>query len=1044
MMRDPSQNLHCTADSTRHGRNFKFGLLIVAMGVHRMKPAKLAFLVAMLALLAGAAFADIPGLVVVQEARIDDPTPGAATERSWFGRAGIASIGDFDGDGIDDLIAGAPKANLDSGSLIITLLTKNGTPKSAPIRLLTRDTKLSPKLGPGGYDQFGYGIAVIRQFSKLQPCAIVLTNSGTANKIWSLKICNEQGNPAIREVVVTDANSAAFSGVSMQSVGVGNAMSVLDTTTNGERVVALGNPSDGATSSSFQGRVIIVAVDTGSMILRQLSLYPTNFNSTDPFGSTLVNGEQFGVSIAPIRGINGAKGMAVVSNRYLDASSNPSGRIHLIAYNANYSFGSEVILAGTSNYPVTQSPISIASADFDHDGVSDLVVGYNLDVLGPGGFQVSLMNVDGTVKASTYVRKGEAGLKDTANGSNAIVIKSMFGIQVVTTDFDHDGQLDIVVGSTGNPKTSATQIIGSIWPIRMKQLPRKLREIDTLTLTKTDPKLRLSDYLMGNRLGWTLSELQAPPTTLVKCSLNVVTDTTYLHCIPGTTNGISKWRAIATDSGNIPATLHFADTLDFVVRIIGQDSAPVPTAALPKVRISEDQKDTAVLVLSHFFRDPELKPLTFSIAPLNNSTTGPLSYLALSVNTDTLHLAGKAYHPGLCSLRVDVKDNANAIISDTLVIDVFHVNHAPRAFDTAYTITESVPTTLSVRSLDYDIGDILAASVLVSAKHGTAVIQGSQVLYKPDSFYLGPDSIQFKVSDGQGSDTSMIRLTVTKTSATAKVYKPLADLTIDEDAPSFLIRVDSLFFSGAERFAVRQDEAITDCETQKIALVKNDRVNFRLSITPLPNQSGRCHITIPTLVDPKDSSSMFLNIKSVVDLYKYTPDTLTSEVMVGNTSTINLDSVDLDRDTLVHKTITTLPDWVQLDGFRLTFKPTSQSKAAKILIESRKKSAPGVTYLDPTDTLILYAIPTTNTSVGRRFADGVKMSNQFGKLRFQAGSVPFKISLFTLDGHVLIARDVPEMGQTEVERNQLPPIVYVRLTVKNKTTISPLFLNSSN
>jgi hypothetical protein len=323
-------------------------------------------------------------------------------------------------------------------------------------------------------------------------------------------------------------------------------------------------------------------------------------------------------------------------------------------------------------------------------------------------------------------------------------------------------------------------------------------------------------------------------------------------------------------------------------------------------------------------------------------------------------------------------------------------------------------------------------------------MQGASVLYTPDSFYLGPDSIHYKVSDGNTSATAMIRVTVVKTTATAKVYKPLTDLTISEDAPPLVIRVDSLFFSGANRFAVPQDEAITDCESQKIALVKNDRVNFRLNITPLPNQSGRCHIKISTLTDPKDSSSMFLNIQSVLDLYKYIPDTLTSEVMVGTTSTISLDSLDLDRDTLVHKAITTLPDWVQLDGFRLTLKPSTQSKAAKILIESRKKAAPGVTYLDATDTLIFYAIPTTYTSVGRRFADGVKMSNQFGKLRFQAGSVPFKIALFALDGHVLFARDVPEMGQIEVERSQLPPVVYLRLTIKNKTTVSPLFLNSSN
>jgi len=1015
-----------------------------------MKPAKLAYLGAMMAMLAGTAFAEVPGLFVVQEARIDDPLTDAVTKRSLFGRAGFASIGDFDGNGVDDIVVGAPRANGDSGALAIELLNKSGSSKSAPLVIPARLDKIRSHLGAGGTDQLGYGIAVIRKFSKTQSCAIVLTNSGTRKKIWALKICNEQNQPVLHDVTVFDTTSSALSGFTMTAVGIGNSMDVVDSLPNEGRVVALGVPSDGPTAFSYLGRVVIVSIDTGTMTLDRRSLLPERYDGTDVIGALLGSKERFGTAVAATRGINGKLGLAVVSPTFVDGSGNTSGRIHLVSLDADYKALSSYTIAGSPDFTLNQAPTSIATADFDFNGISDLVVGYGNDLGGTptvtarGAIRILTMNSDGSVRNSDFLRKGALGLQDTANGSSTMLAYTRFGSQVATADFDHDGQIDILAGSLGNTAGSTPEIVGSVWPLRLKQLPRKLREIDTLTLTKTDPNLRLSDFVMGNRLGWTLSELQAPPTTLVKCSLAVVTDTTYLHCLPGTTNGISKWRAIATDSGNIPATLHFADTIDFVVRIVGQDSAPVPTAALPKVRISEDQKDTAVLVLSRFFRDPELKPLTFSIFPLNNSTTGPLSYLALSANTDTLHLAGNAYHPALCSLRVEVKDNANAIVSDTLVIDVFHVNHAPRAFDTAYSVTESMPTTLTVRSLDYDLGDVLSPSVLVAAKHGTAVIQGSQILYKPDSFYLGADSIQYKVSDGQAFATSMVRLTVTRTSATAKVYKPLSDVTIDEDTPPFLIRVDSLFFSGAERFAVRQDEAITDCETQKIALVKNDRVNFRLSITPLPNQSGRCHITIPTLVDPKDSSSMFLNIKPVVDLYKYSPDTLTSEVMVGNTSTILLDSVDLDRDTLVHKAITALPDWVQLDGFRLTFKPLSQSKAAKILIESRKKAAPGVTYLEPNDTLILYAIPTANTSVGRRFADGVKMSNQFGKLRFQAGSAPFKIALFALDGHVMIARDVPEMGQVEVDRNQLPPVVYLRLTVKNKTTISPLFLNSTN
>lgn len=136
-----------------------------------MKLPRLAYLVATLVVLSGAAFAQIPGLFVVQEARIDDPLTDAVTKRSLFGRAGFASIGDFDGNGVDDLVVGAPKANGDSGAIAIEFLNKNGTRKTSPWVLPARTPKIHSSLGAGGTDQFGYGIAVIRKFSKTQSCA---------------------------------------------------------------------------------------------------------------------------------------------------------------------------------------------------------------------------------------------------------------------------------------------------------------------------------------------------------------------------------------------------------------------------------------------------------------------------------------------------------------------------------------------------------------------------------------------------------------------------------------------------------------------------------------------------------------------------------------------------------------------------------------------------------------------------------------------------------------------------------------------------------
>lgn len=1015
-----------------------------------MKFPRLAYLVATLAAFSGSALAQIPGLFVVQEARIDDQFADAVTKRSLFGRAGFASIGDFDGDGVEDILVGAPRANSDSGALAIELLNQGGKLKSAPFLLHARLDKIRSNLGAGGTEQFGYGVAVVRKFSKTQPCAIALANSGSRKKIWALKICNEQGLPSLRDVKVFDTTSSALSGFSMTDVGIGSSMEVIDTLANDGRVIALGVPSDGRSLFSYFGRIVIVSIDSGTMTLNRVSMLPEKYDGADVVGKILDSLERFGTAIALTHGINGSRGIAVVSPTYVDGSGNASGRICLVSLDNNYKAISSSIIVGSPDFALNQAPTSIASADFNRDGISDLAVGYGNDMGGAttvtrrGAVRIMIMNRDGSVRNSDFLRKGSLGLQDTANGSSTMLAYTRFGSQLRTVDFDQDGQIDLLVGSLGNPAGSTPDIVGSVWPLRLKQLPRMLKSIDTITLSKTEASLRLHDYMIGNHLSWTLTDLQTPPTSLVKCSLEVVSDVPYLHCIPGATNGVSSWRLVATDSGNIPSTLHFSDSLNFVVKIVGQDSAPVKMAELPLIRISEDQRDTAVLVFSKYFRDPEQKHLTVSIAPVNSSNAASFSYLALSANTDTLHLAGKPYRPAYCSLFVEVKDNANGITRAMLVIDVFHVNHAPIAFDTAYTVTESVPSSFVVRVLDHDLGDVLTSSIQTTAKHGTAVMQGQTVFYTPDSFYVGIDSIQYKVSDGQASATSMIRVAVIKTTATAKVYKPLTDVTIDEDTPPLVIRVDSLFFSGADRFAVLQDEAITDCESQKIALVKNDRINFRLNISPLPNQSGRCQIKIPVLSDSQVNSIMFLNIKAVADPYKYSPDTVTAEVSVGNTYGIQLDSVDLDRDTLLHTAITTLPEWVKLEGYRLSFQPLALSKAAKILIEVRKKVLPGVTNLDPTDTLILYAIPTPSTHVGRRLGDGVRMINHSSKLMFRAGGAPFQITLVALDGRVLLAQDVPELGQVEIDRSRLPSVVYLRLIEKNKTTLTPLFLHSSN
>lgn len=335
---------------------------------------------ACLAALVGTAYSSIAGLSVVQEARIDDPI-STNTQQSLFGNDAVAYVGDYDGDGVGDVIAGASRAHLDSGSLVIALLTKTGKQKGESYEIASR-TVQSHLTQVNGQENWGKGLAVLQAFDGLsQPCAIIMTKSADpdygGNKVWTLKICRDAatGNPSITKVAVIDETSPAFAGIAMQNYSLGNGMSVIDTLLD-ERIVALGSPEDGTKSN---GRVIIVAVDLTTFDVRKVAVYPDAFSTTDKFGTTLSELERFGTAIAPLRGINGSKGMAVVSRTWKNSAGSAFGRIHLITFDDDYQYFNDVTLPGSPEPITTSTPFSIATGDFDHDQVTDLVVGYRDD-----------------------------------------------------------------------------------------------------------------------------------------------------------------------------------------------------------------------------------------------------------------------------------------------------------------------------------------------------------------------------------------------------------------------------------------------------------------------------------------------------------------------------------------------------------------------------------------------------------------------------------------------------------------------------------------
>jgi len=155
--------------------------------------------------------------------------------------------------------------------------------------------------------------------------------------------------------------------------------------------------------------------------------------------------------------------------------------------------------------------------------------------------------------------------------------------------------------------------------------------------------------------------------------------------------------------------------------------------------------------------DPDSDPL---VAILDSGVSHGL--LALDPNgsfvyTPTLSYIGPdsfTYHAN------DGIDNSNLA---TVSLTVTGTNTSPDALDDNSTTPEDNPVSVDVLANDSDAdGDTLSISGVTQPANGTAIIQGSNVLYTPYLNYYGPDSFSYTITDGRGgTDTANVNIVVT-------------------------------------------------------------------------------------------------------------------------------------------------------------------------------------------------------------------------------------------------------------------------------------------
>lgn len=328
-------------------------------------------------------------------ATIDGTSVGLTTQlesNDLFGY-GMTTCGDLDGDGISDLIVGAPNDDdvaENAGAIYILLLNEDATVKS--------------------YEKISNSFFTDLTFD----------NSLGSN----LEYFGDLNNDGYPEILVSAGND--------DDGGV-NRGAFYIVTVKGELL------------SRHENEPIVVEAE-------YFKSYSRVSDTHGNFEGVLVNGDNFGGEAAWVKDIDGDGIDDIIVGAYASATANPqTGAIWVLFMNEDGTVKAHQKIDGTegglSNHLDLNDRFGcdIASVnDLDGDGISDIAVGAWGDDDGnnnSGAVYILFLNSNGTVKASQKISATEGGLV-------GLTENRLFGIGITSLgDLDGDGYTDIAVGA---------------------------------------------------------------------------------------------------------------------------------------------------------------------------------------------------------------------------------------------------------------------------------------------------------------------------------------------------------------------------------------------------------------------------------------------------------------------------------------------------------------------------------------------------------------------------------------------------------------------
>ncbi len=373
---------------------------------------------------------------------------GMFANHNNFGRA-VANLGDFDGDGIADLIVSSKDAaGSGSGGLYLLLLNPNGTVKSE--QQITASQGGLPFI-PDLMNLFATSITAIGDLDDngvmdIAAGAHIHEDGGTRKGIIDILLLNADGTVKSHQRI-SDAQGGLnatledddYFGISIANLG--------DLDFDGVNDIAIGAnlDDDGGTN---RGAVHILCLNPDGTVKTEQKISDTQGGL--PY--QLADEDQFGSSVSALGDVDGDGILDMAVGAEWDANNSRKGEIYILFLNTDGSVkdaqkitegqgGLTAIIDSSDHFGTALADLG----DLDGDGIPDLMVGaYGDDDGGnaKGAVYVLLLNSDGSVKAEQKISETEGGLVADLN------IGSLFGTSIANLgDLDGDGKYNIAVGA---------------------------------------------------------------------------------------------------------------------------------------------------------------------------------------------------------------------------------------------------------------------------------------------------------------------------------------------------------------------------------------------------------------------------------------------------------------------------------------------------------------------------------------------------------------------------------------------------------------------